>query len=92
MAIRTDDFISINVFIHIEGPEVVKWELGFAHFLAAKMGFHALGLGFIDKKDPPFRTLHIPYKLICHSAYLSFLASMKMKTSHAVLAGIIIIH
>ncbi len=34
----------------IEGPEGVKWELGFAHFLAGKMGFHALGLGFINKK------------------------------------------
>ncbi len=33
-----------------EGPEGVKWELGFAHFLAGKMGFHALGLGFINKK------------------------------------------
>ncbi len=35
----------------IEGPEGVKWELGFAHFLAGKMGFHALGLGFINKKN-----------------------------------------
>ena len=34
-----------------EGPEGVKWELGFAHFLAGKMGFHALGLGFINKKQ-----------------------------------------
>jgi hypothetical protein len=34
----------------IEGPERVKWELGFAHFLARKMGFHALGLGFINKR------------------------------------------
>ena len=33
-----------------EGPEGVKWELGFAHILAGKMGFHALGLGFIDGK------------------------------------------
>ena len=33
-----------------EGPEGVKWELGFAHFLAGKMGFHALGLRFINKK------------------------------------------
>ena len=33
-----------------EGREGVKWELGFAHFLAGKMGFHALGLGFINKK------------------------------------------
>ena len=33
-----------------EGPEGAKWELGFAHFLAGKMGFHALGLGFINKK------------------------------------------
>ena len=38
------------VHIDIEGPEGVKWELGFAHFLAAKMGFHSLGLGFINKK------------------------------------------
>ena len=35
---------------NLEGPEGVKWELGFAHFLAGKMGFHALGLGFINKK------------------------------------------
>jgi hypothetical protein len=35
----------------IEGPEGVKWELGFAYiFLGGKMGFHALGLGFISKK------------------------------------------
>ena len=34
----------------IEGPKGVKWELGFANFLAGKMGFHALGLGFISKK------------------------------------------
>ncbi len=33
-----------------EGPEGVKWELGFAHFLAGKMGFYALGLEFINKK------------------------------------------
>jgi hypothetical protein len=33
-----------------EGPEEVKWELGFAYFLGGKMGFHALGLGFIGKK------------------------------------------
>ena len=32
----------------IEGPERVKWELGFAHFLAGKMALHALG--FINKK------------------------------------------
>jgi hypothetical protein len=30
-----------------EGPEGVKWELGFAYFLGGKMGFHALGLGFM---------------------------------------------
>ncbi len=34
----------------LEGPEGVKWKLGFAHFFAGKMGFHALGLGFINKK------------------------------------------
>ena len=33
-----------------EGPEGVKWELGFAHLLAGKMGFHVLGLRFINKK------------------------------------------
>ncbi len=36
--------------ILFEAPEGVKWELGFAHFLAGKMGFHALGLGFINQK------------------------------------------
>ncbi len=48
-------FCRINKTVRIsepckEGPEGVKWELGFAHFLAGKMGFHALGLGFINKK------------------------------------------
>ncbi len=33
-----------------EGHEGVKLELGFAHFFAGKMGFHALGLGFINQK------------------------------------------
>ena len=37
-------------YLYIEDPEGVKWELGFAHFLAGKMWFHALGLGFINKK------------------------------------------
>ncbi len=35
---------------YYEGPEEVKWELGFAHFLARKIGFHALGLGFMNQK------------------------------------------
>ena len=34
----------------MEGREGEKLELGFAHFLAGIMGFHALGLGFINKK------------------------------------------
>jgi hypothetical protein len=34
-----------------EGPEGVKWELGFAHFLTGKIGFHALELGFVNKKQ-----------------------------------------
>ena len=38
------------IFTFKEGPEGVKWELGIAHFLAGKMGFHVLGLGFINKK------------------------------------------
>ncbi len=25
--------------VYIEGPEGVKWKLGFAHFLAGKTGF-----------------------------------------------------
>ena len=29
-----------------EGPEGVKWELGFACFCTGKMGFKSLGLGF----------------------------------------------
>jgi hypothetical protein len=33
-----------------EGPEEVKWELGFDYFWGGKMGFHALGLGFISNK------------------------------------------
>jgi hypothetical protein len=39
-----------NLKLYKEGPEGVKWELGFAYFLGGKMGFHALGLGFISKK------------------------------------------
>ncbi len=34
-----------------EGPEGVKWELGFAYFLAGKMGFHALGWNSSTKKQ-----------------------------------------
>ncbi len=39
------------MIVLIEGPEGVKWELGFAHFLAREMGIHTLGLGFINKKS-----------------------------------------
>ena len=35
----------------IEGREGVKWELGFASFRGWKMGFCALGLGFMKKKN-----------------------------------------
>ena len=35
---------------HIEGPEGVKWELGFACFCTGKMGFRSLGLGFDSEK------------------------------------------
>ena len=38
------------ILLNIEGPEGIKWELGVAYFLAGKMGFHALGLGFISNK------------------------------------------
>ena len=31
-----------------EGPQRVKWELGFAHFRTGKMTNEALGLGFGD--------------------------------------------
>ena len=30
---------------YIEGPEGVKWELGFAYFCTGKMRFGSLGLG-----------------------------------------------
>ena len=33
-----------------EGREGVKWKLGFAFFRGWKMGFCALGLGFMKKK------------------------------------------
>ncbi len=33
-----------------EGPEGVRWELGFAHFLAGKMGFHGSGTGIHQQK------------------------------------------
>ena len=39
--------VGFSVLVFYEAPEGVKWELGFAHFLAGKMGFHALGLGFM---------------------------------------------
>ena len=35
-----------------EGPEGVKWELGFACFCTGKMGFWSLGLGFEWEKKP----------------------------------------
>ncbi len=51
LEISNKNVCTMNSCIGIkEGPEGVKWELGFAHFLAGKMGFHALGLGFINKK------------------------------------------
>ena len=34
-----------------EGREGVKWELGFAFFRGWEMGFCALGLGFMKKKQ-----------------------------------------
>ena len=37
-------------FSNFEGHEGVKWELGFALFLAGKMGFQLLGLGFAVSK------------------------------------------
>ena len=33
-----------------EGPEGVKWELGFAYFCTGKMEFGSLGLGITNKK------------------------------------------
>ena len=36
----------------MEGPEGVKWELGFACFCTGKMGFRSLGLGFESEKKP----------------------------------------
>jgi hypothetical protein len=42
---------SLHNWFCSEGPEGVKWELhGICLFLGGKMGFHALGLGFISKK------------------------------------------
>ena len=35
----------------LEGREGVKWELGFAFFRDWEMGFCALGLGFMKKKN-----------------------------------------
>ena len=34
-----------------EGREGIKWELGFAFFRGWEMGFCALGLGFMKKKQ-----------------------------------------
>ena len=33
-----------------EGPEGVKWELGFAYFCTGKMGFGSVGLGITNTK------------------------------------------
>ena len=33
-----------------QGPEGVKWELGFANFCAGKIGFGSLGLGITNTK------------------------------------------
>ena len=33
-----------------EGPEGVKWELGFAYFCTEKMGFGSLGLEILNTK------------------------------------------
>jgi len=38
-------------FIKQEGPEGVKWELGFAFVSSCEMGFCALGLGFMKQKQ-----------------------------------------
>ena len=39
----------------IQGPEGVKWELGFAFFCTLKMGFTALRLGFKHwEREKPF--------------------------------------
>ena len=35
---------------HKEGPEGVKWELGFAYLFTGKMGFGSLGLGLTNNK------------------------------------------
>ena len=37
--------------LYSEGREGVKWELGFAFFRGWEMGFCALGLGFMKKKN-----------------------------------------
>ena len=42
--VRTSDMVLC------EGPEGIKWELGFACFCPGKMRFESLGLGFIDWK------------------------------------------
>ena len=34
----------------LEGPEGVKWELGFVYFCTGKMGFGSLGLGITNTK------------------------------------------
>jgi hypothetical protein len=33
-----------------EGPESLKWETGICLFFTAKMGFHALRLGYMGNK------------------------------------------
>ena len=45
-------FSAFLEFVSYEGPEGVKWELGFACFCTGKMGFRSLGLGFESEKKP----------------------------------------
>ena len=42
-------FYKVCWYSFTESSEGVKWGLGFAYFLAGKMRFHALGLGFISQ-------------------------------------------
>ena len=44
-----DTKIKHNLF-YLEGPEGVKWELGFAYFCTGKMEFGSLGLGITNSK------------------------------------------
>ena len=44
--VQLPDRVWIFLFVYCEGPEGVKWELGFGQMFTEVVGFGSLGLGF----------------------------------------------